>query len=441
MSRITDDPTMAICPSFEDPEWDFLRQLMINPHQWPPPGPPLTIEEAPQRMKDAWTQENNVRVAAWNEQLERDQAERDEQERLVQEEEGALRAQRDREAAHLQREVEKKRPWPAAYALNKINNLQYVELDYFTRRGRQEAAANAYKSVDLDLDIRRDEDLSWGEMMDAKNTMLHFMAQCEHWPAAHAESIAAFYVALELHPRRRQANGEKVLLMYQGRVRREWFRALARNEGFNIAIIVEDLLRSLAEEVNDAIRQREFEQIRRMAHAAFESSMARFPPRRHRERDRETPGHRRDRSASPSRMEYARRHRHSRSPRNSDHPPPRQQQAGRSSRDSDRQVKKDRGEEPFQLGAGPRGGVCAICLGLHDHEYYKCEGPKLWDGSNGAARKVERGRLVGPGGAPLCFDWQLPRGCQSTLHNERHKCSGCGKAGHGAQTCPRAEKV
>ena len=41
------------------------------------------------------------------------------------------------------------------------------------------------------------------------------------------------------------------------RVRREWFDALKRGEGFNIALIEEDLLRSYAEEVNDAIRDRD----------------------------------------------------------------------------------------------------------------------------------------------------------------------------------------
>ena len=47
---------------------------------------------------------------------------------------------------------------------------------------------------------------------------------------------------------------------------------------------------------------------------------------------------------------------------------------------------------------------------------------------------------MGPDG-PLCFDWQLPRGCHSTSHPEKLKCSGCGKASHGAQDCARAERL
>ena len=39
--------------------------------------------------------------------------------------------------------------------------------------------------------IRNDEDLSWEEMLEAKNTMLHFMWQSKAWPQAHTESLAA----------------------------------------------------------------------------------------------------------------------------------------------------------------------------------------------------------------------------------------------------------
>jgi hypothetical protein len=82
---------LALCPSFDGPEWDFLRQPMIDAYQGPLP---LTTEEATQQMKDMWTRENNTRVAAWNEQLEHDQAERVEQERSAQVED-ALRTQQE----------------------------------------------------------------------------------------------------------------------------------------------------------------------------------------------------------------------------------------------------------------------------------------------------------------------------------------------------------
>ena len=251
-------------------------------------------------MKDAWTAENNNRVAAWDAQLEQERAQQEELDRQAAAEEEVRRLQREREAEEQRQEIERKRPklnpfdpnrsigsWieprPAQYALKKIQDYEYVELDYFTVRACREATTDSNRSISLDTfgftrledtiairplatlrpskNIRDDEDLSWEEMMDAKNTMLHFMAKA-NWPRTHAESLAAFYVALELHPRRLLANGKKALLLYQGEARRRWFAALKDNEGFNIELIQEDLLRSCAEKVNDEIREREIEQVR-----------------------------------------------------------------------------------------------------------------------------------------------------------------------------------
>ena len=180
---------------------------------------------------------------------------------------------------------------PATYAINKLNNLEYVELDYFTTKGCREAATDSNKSVSQDTltftqvgdsfairpmaalrpskQIRNDEDLSWEEMMDAKNVMLHYMAKSGVWEDEHATALASFYINLDCHQRKEQDNGKMALLLYQSRVRREWFDSLKRGEGFNIALIEEDLLRALAEEVNNvvrnrenAIRDREFNQVR-----------------------------------------------------------------------------------------------------------------------------------------------------------------------------------
>ena len=116
--------------------------------------------------------------------------------------------------------------------------------------------------------IRNDEDLSWEEMMDAKNVMLHFMAKSGAWEDEHATALASFYINLDYHQQKEQKNGKLALLLYQSRVWQEWFDTLRRNEGFNILLIEEDLLCSLVEEVNttvqdreNAIRDREVEQV------------------------------------------------------------------------------------------------------------------------------------------------------------------------------------
>jgi hypothetical protein len=252
-------------------------------------------------MNDAWTRGHEESVRAWNAQLELDQAEQILQEQRAQEEVEAQRLLHEREAEAQRKEIEKKKPklnpfdpnrsvanWiearPSQYAIEKINALQYVELDYFTVRGCTEAAAESSRSINQDTlalmqlegtvalrpigaqrssrNIRSDEDLSWEEMFDAKNTMLHLMEKSGNWPAAHAESLAAFYFELELHPRRLLPNGKKTLLLYQSRTRLEWFAALKRGEGFNIKLICEELLRSCADIVNEQVRKEEMEQVR-----------------------------------------------------------------------------------------------------------------------------------------------------------------------------------
>lgn len=236
MPHIPEDPTQAVCLSFEGPEWDFLRQPMIDAHIG---DDPLTIEEATQCMREAWTQENDCRVDAWNAQLEQDHAEQEEIDRLAQEEQEAQCARHKREAEEQHREAEKKKPKfepfdperpinsmielrPAPYALGKIRGFKYIELDYFTLKGCREAMTDTSMSISQDTlafaqvnniisiqpmaairpskHIRNDEDLSWEEMLGAKNTMLHFIAKSGAWPASHMESLASFYVNLELHP-------------------------------------------------------------------------------------------------------------------------------------------------------------------------------------------------------------------------------------------------
>ncbi|KAI9432911.1 hypothetical protein H4582DRAFT_2061276 [Lactarius indigo] len=251
MPCILNNLTQDVCPSFEGNEWDFLRQTMIDTHLG---VEPLTEEGAALQLKEAWARENGNKITTWNEQLEQACAEQEEQDMQAQEEEDAQQALWDKETEEQCKEVEKKRlklnpfnpnhslgkyiePRPAQYALNKINNLEYIELDYFTLRGCKEAAGNSNKSVSQDTlaftqvegsfairplavirpsrGIRCDKDLSWEEMFGTKNTMLHFMEKSQTLPTSHAISLAAFYIVLELHPRRNQDNGKKILITYQ----------------------------------------------------------------------------------------------------------------------------------------------------------------------------------------------------------------------------------
>ncbi|KAH7917391.1 hypothetical protein BV22DRAFT_1026401, partial [Leucogyrophana mollusca] len=71
--------------------------------------------------------------------------------------------------------------------------------------------------------------------------------------------------------------------------------------------------------------------------------------------------------------------------------------------------------QSFQAGAGKYGhSACALCLGRSPHNIHKCESTTTWDGGKPYCYRNSNGKLVGPGGNPICYDWQRPNGCEST---------------------------
>ena len=177
----------------------------------------------------------------------------------------------------------------------------------------------------------------------------------------------------------------------------------------------------------------------RQAHLAYQSPAPAMPrSSSKRKSNKRQERHTHTRSASPTQTGSSRGRCQSRSPpaRENSYTPC---QGETRSRDNSRRTRGEH-DQFFRSGADSRGAVCATCLGRHEHAFGKCTARKLWNGAAAGAKKNGYGRLVGEDGLAICYDWQLPPGCQSTSHNERHKCSGCGKTSHGAQNCPRAEK-
>ncbi|KAF8265902.1 hypothetical protein EI94DRAFT_1702132 [Lactarius quietus] len=239
----------------------------------------------------------------WNTQVEQDQLEQDEQDRLAWEEEAIQHAQKDREAKEQCTKAKEKKlkpsplnfewsidkwvePRPASYALGKIHTWEYIELDYFTTKGCREAAetnwSTGHDTIALTLlrgtitsgplaakpsrHVQMDKELSWEEMFDAKNILLHFMDKSRVWPIAHSECVANSFINLKVHLRKLQMNGKKALIVYQACAHRKWFNALQCKQGFNLAIIQEELLHSIASEVNEGICNRGFEQVSSCLH-------------------------------------------------------------------------------------------------------------------------------------------------------------------------------
>ncbi|KAF8165622.1 hypothetical protein B0H34DRAFT_246454 [Crassisporium funariophilum] len=454
MQRIQ-DPTRETCPSYDGQDYAVVRAALIAHHAGPEA---LTNKAAIEMLQALWKETHGNRVQLWEAQVLADQAQEQEQIRREQEDEEQQQSNKEKEQEERRKESDRKKPkinpfdmnqgigdfvvpLPAAFAIGKLDRLEYIELDYFTPKGCKEAQAESQLNSNPDTyglthvdkvvafqailalkpskNIRSDEELNWEETVMAKNSMIHFMSKSKLWPVAHIACLAEFYVLLETHPLQYQSEfGNKIIITYASTARREWIEAMKREEGFNLTLINPTLMASIAETVKDAARKEEIAQIRiaantptttGSAHRSSRKCLQCYLPSQERE----------SRSPLPS-------HRHRESPRKkAKQPSPR----------------KPSGDLSFQSGTVSHPpGVCAVCLGCFKHNFSRCNAPLLWDGQKGAASKNNNGRLANSKGLILCFDWQLPNGCTSSSHKEKHICSGCGKGDHGAQMCPRRQK-
>ena len=284
MPRINQDPTNVACPDFAGEAYAAIRQIIANNGQ-------VENGQAAEQLTAAWNQTHAQEVEAWLQQVQADLAEQEELTRLAEEEEDRRRAEDERLKDEERREQEKKKPKigdfdegrmvsdhviprPSQFAIGKLKSFNFVELWYFTDEGCHEAqdsskahSDDAYGLTKIDdlvalkpvasfkasWNVILDADLTWRQMNVAKNTMLRYIDLCS-WPPKHTQSFAHFYFNLKLDPMRARPNGEKVLIIYQAKVRRQWHDDLSRGEGFNIAQINQKLLSAVAEEVWDAIR-------------------------------------------------------------------------------------------------------------------------------------------------------------------------------------------
>ncbi len=298
MPRIIHDPNTDECPAYGDVEFEAVREMIIAGHRG---QIALTNEEAVEKLKTAWQRAQERKVDLWNEQVLQDQTAREEEERAEQELAIQRRQEKAKEEEDAKREAERKKPKindfdldmvvpghitsrPSSYALNKIKNLQYVELDYFTVKGCNEALLERELTSNHDTmgltrvdnvatfqpiaslkpskSARRDEELLWEEMVFAKNKMLEHMANFGTWPAAHIKATMMLFVELENHPIRAQHLGNRIMVTYAARARRQWFDMLELNQGFNLGKIGVDLMRNVSDEVQDEARQREINEVR-----------------------------------------------------------------------------------------------------------------------------------------------------------------------------------
>ncbi|KAF8815074.1 hypothetical protein BYT27DRAFT_6855695 [Phlegmacium glaucopus] len=104
-------------------------------------------------------------------------------------------------------------------------------------------------SMKASRNVIPDTDLLWRQMTIARTTLVQHLAN--RWPTKHIQAIAQFFMNLEVHPYRHRPFGERSLLIYQARARRNWHDQLKQNKAFNIAIINDNLLQTIHREVLD----------------------------------------------------------------------------------------------------------------------------------------------------------------------------------------------
>jgi hypothetical protein len=277
--RIAQNPHLEVLPNHAGPRYDALRTLLTNTG--------LSEAEAAQALNNTWTMAHEDRIVAWDQQV-RDDAEAEEAAmHLAQDHENELLAQKERDLETERREAEKKKPKmndfdmdlsiedfiiprPAAYALRRLDEFEYVELWYFSQEGCVDASANqrtqhedtfGLTKVDEMLSLRpvaslkasknviQDVDLTWRQMTIARTTFIQQIT--ERWPPKHVNALALFFMNIETHPYRLRSLGERSLISYQARARRNWHDQLKLNKAFNIANVNMNLLQDIHKEVLD----------------------------------------------------------------------------------------------------------------------------------------------------------------------------------------------
>ena len=248
-----------------------------------------TDQEAAALLRSLWDFNHNKVIVAWDHQraeeieaqLEiREQAEQDvERQCLLREQEEEQTKQEERKKYKNKFAPIPDRPLPPTalllplqHALNKLRKGEYILLHFFTNKGIREAEDDGSGDDDLLTLVQtdkgptfqsaastkakkqkvRDEHLSWEEFSQANYRMVGAMMQQE-WLEERVNMVRDFWIAFETHAWRHDTSEyrKRVLLLYQGRVRRDWHKTLGTSATFCLLPLNEDRLNELHQELLD----------------------------------------------------------------------------------------------------------------------------------------------------------------------------------------------
>ena len=181
--------------------------------------------------------EHNLRVKAWNlqreaevqeaQQAQQEQRERDEVQRRIEEAEAEKERKDPKKKKPKISDFNKRRPPPSTidprlsqYAIQKITTPNFIELWYFSLEGCTDTVCNQKSQADDAFGLTNshnvltlhplttvkasrlacyDHDLSFSEMLQAKNLFLRQIKQ-HAWPSKHINALTEFFWNLENHP-------------------------------------------------------------------------------------------------------------------------------------------------------------------------------------------------------------------------------------------------
>jgi hypothetical protein len=276
------DPNRNICPDYKEPEYDDAHIIFTVEGK--------TDAEAAAILRNLWRFNNTKAIEAWDRQREAETEARCQQEEQEEQEEERLRARREAEEEEAKQEERKKykskfapisdRPLPSTalllpsqHTLNKLRKGDYVPLYNFTNKGIHEAEEEGSGDDDLLTLVQtdkgpmfqtaaaakakkhkvKDEHLSWEEFGQASYRMLNSLRQQE-WPEVRIEMIRDFWITLESHDWRHEPSNsrKKALLIYQGRVHRDWHKTLGTPDAFRLLLLNAEHLHEYHQEVLDS---------------------------------------------------------------------------------------------------------------------------------------------------------------------------------------------
>ena len=186
---------------------------------------------------------------------------------------------------------------PSEYAIGKIQNIEYVELWYFTTEGRNDAgkispsvANNTYSLADTSSGLALqpikaskaswnaviDESLSWEQVMTARHTLIASATQVG-WDQKLTFALAQFYINLE--GAKADGDNPRALILYHAASRRLWHDALlGRGKPFNISIFNTELYRKFENQVRDMDSEDTKRQASKYSSLPMRTPFLTFPP-------------------------------------------------------------------------------------------------------------------------------------------------------------------